>query len=75
MSPAEFVRMSLWARDAASEIESAPQTFSSWDKCMEKTYCKYASDLTTQCLYPTSIESLANVCADGLSLLESLSEG
>ncbi|KAL2789299.1 hypothetical protein BJX66DRAFT_236396 [Aspergillus keveii] len=41
MSPVEFVRMSLWARDAASEIESAPQTFSSWDKCMEKTYCKW----------------------------------
>ncbi|KAJ0419413.1 hypothetical protein BJY00DRAFT_286024 [Aspergillus carlsbadensis] len=41
MSPVEFVRMSLWARDTASEIESAPQTFSSWDKCMEKTYCKW----------------------------------
>ncbi|KAL3460243.1 hypothetical protein BJX64DRAFT_290410 [Aspergillus heterothallicus] len=41
MSPVEFVRMSLWARDAASEIESAPETFSSWDKCMEKTYCKW----------------------------------
>lgn len=23
------------------EIKNAPQTFSSWDKCMEKSYCKY----------------------------------
>ena len=33
----------LWARDAIDAIQSAPQTFSSWDRCMNKAYCKYAS--------------------------------
>ncbi|KAL2827146.1 hypothetical protein BDW59DRAFT_58022 [Aspergillus cavernicola] len=38
MSPVELPYMSLWAR---SEAESVPDTFSSWDKCMDKTYCKW----------------------------------
>jgi hypothetical protein len=33
--------MTLWSRDAISEIKAAPSTFTSWDKCMAKTYCKY----------------------------------
>lgn len=33
--------MPLWARDAVSEVTSAKETFSSWDKCMQKAYCKW----------------------------------
>ncbi|KAJ5139152.1 uncharacterized protein N7515_004000 [Penicillium bovifimosum] len=38
MSPA---RITLWARDTASDLKSVPSTFSSWDKCMAKSYCKW----------------------------------
>ncbi|KAJ5202447.1 hypothetical protein N7449_004526 [Penicillium cf. viridicatum] len=38
MSPANIT---LWVRDTASDLESIPNTFSSWDKCMAKTYCKW----------------------------------
>ncbi|CAG8382620.1 unnamed protein product [Penicillium salamii] len=38
MSPANIT---LWARDTASDLESIPSTFSSWDKCMAKSYCKW----------------------------------
>ncbi|KAL2392348.1 hypothetical protein ABEF93_001667 [Exophiala dermatitidis] len=31
----------LFARDVISEVKSAPETFTSWDKCMSKTYCKW----------------------------------
>ncbi|GAD93657.1 hypothetical protein NFIA_053910 [Paecilomyces variotii No. 5] len=31
----------LLMRDVASDVESAPSTFSSWDKCMQKAYCKW----------------------------------
>ncbi|KAJ9292782.1 hypothetical protein DTO271G3_8481 [Paecilomyces variotii] len=31
----------LLARSIASDVESAPSTFSSWDKCMQKAYCKW----------------------------------
>lgn len=41
MSPVRAVP--LWARDAVDEFKSAPQTFSSWDKCMQKSYCKYVT--------------------------------
>ncbi|KXG51114.1 uncharacterized protein PGRI_066860 [Penicillium griseofulvum] len=37
MSPANIT---LWARDTVSDLESVPSTFSSWDKCMAKSYCK-----------------------------------
>ncbi|KAJ5598227.1 hypothetical protein N7537_008311 [Penicillium hordei] len=37
MSPANIT---LWVRDTASDLESVPSTFSSWDKCMAKSYCK-----------------------------------
>ncbi|KAL4973862.1 hypothetical protein BDW66DRAFT_141290 [Aspergillus desertorum] len=40
MSPVEYA-YPFWPRDAASEIESVPATFSSWDKCMAKSYCKW----------------------------------
>ncbi|KUM61718.1 hypothetical protein ACN42_g5396 [Penicillium freii] len=36
MSPANIT---LWVRDTANDLESVPDTFSSWDKCMAKTYC------------------------------------
>ncbi|KAJ6188964.1 hypothetical protein N7519_003872 [Penicillium mononematosum] len=36
MSPANIT---LWARGTASDLESVPDTFSSWDKCMAKSYC------------------------------------
>ncbi|KAJ5123639.1 hypothetical protein N7448_009736 [Penicillium atrosanguineum] len=32
---------SVWARSTASDLESVPSTFSSWDKCMAKSYCKW----------------------------------
>ncbi|KAJ6149909.1 hypothetical protein N7471_001108 [Penicillium samsonianum] len=38
MSPANIT---LWARDTASDLESVPNTFSSWDTCMAKSYCKW----------------------------------
>ncbi|KIV81805.1 hypothetical protein PV11_03959 [Exophiala sideris] len=31
----------LLLRDIASDVDSAKSTFSSWDKCMEKAYCKW----------------------------------
>ena len=31
----------LAVRDAVADIKGAPQTFSSWDNCMHKAYCKY----------------------------------
>lgn len=43
--------VSPWARtvfdrDVASEAASVKTTFSSWDACMEKSYCKFVpSDL------------------------------
>ncbi|KAK4865833.1 hypothetical protein LT330_008926 [Penicillium expansum] len=37
MSPANIT---LWVRDTASDLESVPSTFSSWDSCMDKSYCK-----------------------------------
>lgn len=41
MSPVDYKpSMSLWARDVAGDLKSAPQTFTSWDKCMAKSYCK-----------------------------------
>ena len=32
--------LALWARDAAGEAKAAPSTFTNWDKCMHKSYCK-----------------------------------
>ncbi|EKV04096.1 hypothetical protein PDIG_82390 [Penicillium digitatum PHI26] len=32
--------ITLWIRDIASDLESVPSTFSSWDRCMAKSYCK-----------------------------------
>ncbi|KAL4797689.1 hypothetical protein BDV19DRAFT_387118 [Aspergillus venezuelensis] len=40
MSPTEL-GYTLWVRETASEFESVPQTFSSWDNCMNKAYCKW----------------------------------
>ncbi|KAJ5972615.1 uncharacterized protein N7479_002533 [Penicillium vulpinum] len=37
MTPANIT---LWARDTASDLQDVPSTFSSWDKCMAKEYCK-----------------------------------
>ncbi|KIX98311.1 uncharacterized protein Z520_05612 [Fonsecaea multimorphosa CBS 102226] len=31
----------LYARDVVSDVKSVPDTFSSWDKCMQKSYCKW----------------------------------
>ncbi|GLI77751.1 hypothetical protein PoHVEF18_006045 [Penicillium ochrochloron] len=39
MSPASMAM--YWVRSTASDIESVPSTFSSWDKCMAKSYCKW----------------------------------
>ncbi|KAF7165133.1 hypothetical protein CNMCM5623_009441 [Aspergillus felis] len=41
MSPVDRPSLSLWARDAVGDLKSAPDTFSSWDKCMAKSYCKW----------------------------------
>lgn len=32
--------MPLWARNTVNDIQSAPSTFTNWDKCMAKSYCK-----------------------------------
>ncbi len=34
----------LLPRDIINDVQSAPETFSSWDKCMEKAYCKYVAN-------------------------------
>ncbi|KAF3387472.1 hypothetical protein F1880_001537 [Penicillium rolfsii] len=39
MSPASMA--TFWVRSTVSDIESVPSTFSSWDKCMAKSYCKW----------------------------------
>ena len=31
----------LWSRDLGSELKAAPETLSSWDNCMAKSYCKW----------------------------------
>ncbi|KIW99080.1 uncharacterized protein Z519_00743 [Cladophialophora bantiana CBS 173.52] len=31
----------IYARDVVSDVKSVPDTFSSWDKCMQKSYCKW----------------------------------
>jgi len=31
----------LLSRDLVSDVKSAPDTFTSWDKCMQKAYCKW----------------------------------
>ncbi|KAL5357510.1 hypothetical protein BJX96DRAFT_172588 [Aspergillus floccosus] len=31
----------LWVRDFVSDLKSAPETLSSWDNCMAKSYCKW----------------------------------
>ncbi|KAL6249164.1 hypothetical protein RBB50_004227 [Rhinocladiella similis] len=31
----------LLPRDIINDVKSAPETFSSWDKCMQKAYCKW----------------------------------
>jgi len=30
--------------DIINEVKSAPDTFTSWDKCMDKAYCKYVDE-------------------------------
>lgn len=30
--------------DIINEVKSAPDTFTSWDKCMQKAYCKYVDE-------------------------------
>jgi len=52
----------LGGRDVVSEADSIKNTFSSWDNCMAKTYCKYAS------LNPL-VTALLTRLADILSLL------
>ncbi|OAL25001.1 hypothetical protein AYO20_10535 [Fonsecaea nubica] len=32
---------SFYTRDVVSEVQSLPDTLSSWDKCMQKSYCKW----------------------------------
>ncbi|RAK81048.1 uncharacterized protein BO72DRAFT_465493 [Aspergillus fijiensis CBS 313.89] len=41
MSPVDTVPAPLWARDIVSDLKSASSTFSSWDSCMSKAYCKW----------------------------------
>ncbi|RAL17258.1 uncharacterized protein BO97DRAFT_3035 [Aspergillus homomorphus CBS 101889] len=41
MSPVDRVPAPLWARDIVSDLKSASSTFSSWDSCMSKAYCKW----------------------------------
>ncbi|PYH41442.1 uncharacterized protein BP01DRAFT_169014 [Aspergillus saccharolyticus JOP 1030-1] len=41
MSPVDTVPAPLWARDIVSDLKDATSTFSSWDSCMSKAYCKW----------------------------------
>ncbi|KAI9046123.1 uncharacterized protein KD926_003961 [Aspergillus affinis] len=42
MSPVDTTPVTpfpIWARDIASDLKEAPETLSSWDNCMAKSYC------------------------------------
>lgn len=54
----------LHTRDVIDEVKSAPETFTSWDKCMSKTYCKYVGDIAL-------FLPLPNAQIDGRSLSRS----
>ncbi|KAB8074730.1 hypothetical protein BDV29DRAFT_118210 [Aspergillus leporis] len=42
MSPAvDTTPVPIWPRDFVSDLKSAPETLSSWDNCMAKSYCKW----------------------------------
>ncbi|BCS04355.1 uncharacterized protein AKAW2_80156S [Aspergillus luchuensis] len=41
MSPVDKAPVPLWARDVVSDLKSDASTFTSWDKCMSKAYCKW----------------------------------
>ncbi|KAH8427808.1 uncharacterized protein LDX57_005513 [Aspergillus melleus] len=44
MSPVDTTPVTpfpIWARDIASDLKDAPETLSSWDNCMAKSYCKW----------------------------------
>jgi hypothetical protein len=38
----------IYARDSVGDtVDGVKDTFSSWDKCMDKTYCKYVTHVGT----------------------------
>ncbi|KAE8353601.1 hypothetical protein BDV28DRAFT_132790 [Aspergillus coremiiformis] len=41
MSPVDTTPLPIWPRDFVSDLKSAPDTLSSWDNCMAKSYCKW----------------------------------
>ncbi|KAB8234953.1 uncharacterized protein BDW43DRAFT_47791 [Aspergillus alliaceus] len=41
MSPVDTTPFPIWPRDFVSDLKSAPETLSSWDNCMAKSYCKW----------------------------------
>jgi hypothetical protein len=54
---------SLAERSVSGDADSVKHTFSSWDNCMAKAYCKYVID-------DCEIDIFANLrFTDGLSLL------
>lgn len=67
MSPVDTTPFPIWPRDFVSDLKSAPETLSSWDNCMAKSYCKYVVLLFSS----NSISDLD--AADGPSSLRSLS--
>ncbi|PYI11418.1 hypothetical protein BO78DRAFT_133845 [Aspergillus sclerotiicarbonarius CBS 121057] len=41
MSPVDKTPVPLWARNVVSDLKSDAETFTSWNKCMSKAYCKW----------------------------------
>ena len=53
----------LYTRGLVSDAQSAGDTFTSWDKCMAKTYCKYVLN-NTSVLYQSNGAQVACYCRD-----------
>ena len=55
------VTMTLWHRQSLAGAEQVPQTFSSWDNCMAKSYCKFVkSRFYVNKPYPTDTQQMAS---------------
>lgn len=67
MSPVDTTPFPIWPRDFVSDLKSAPETLSSWDNCMAKSYCKYVA-----LLFPSSNSISDPDATDGPSSLRSL---
>lgn len=53
----------LWPRDISQDVDNVKHTFSSWDTCMDKNYCKYVG--VVRCHF---ISDIARACLAMLTL-------